>query len=168
MEETHVKHQHIGGEKMCKLLQAPCWWPNMLQDCRNFVHTCFECQISGGRVHGSWMGTIQPLLPGPRHMWQMDFITGVGPPTGPTYHILTLIDTFSKFCILTTTKDRKSSTVAHALSTKLFAYFGAPTCLQCDNGTEFKGDVNALCAAHNVTIQRSLPYSSTLPCTWEL
>ncbi len=43
MEETHVKHQHIGGEKMCKLLQASCWWPNMLQSCRDFVHNCFEC-----------------------------------------------------------------------------------------------------------------------------
>lgn len=106
------------------------------------------------------MGNIQPLPPGPRHTWQMDFITGVGPSSGPTYHILTLIDTFSKFCVLTLTKDRKSSTVAQSLSSKLFACFGAPTCIQCDNGTEFKGDVNALCAAHKVTLQRSLPYSS--------
>jgi transposase InsO family protein len=90
----------------------------------------------------------------------MDFITGVGPSGGPTYHVLTMIDAFSKYCILTLAKDRKSATVAHALTTKLFAYFGTPTVIQCDNGTEFKGDVNSLCAAKGVRLQRSLPYSS--------
>ena len=53
LEEVHVKHQHIGGEKMCHLLSQSCWWPHMLADCRSFVGTCFECQISGGRMHGS-------------------------------------------------------------------------------------------------------------------
>ncbi len=160
MEEVHTRHHHIGGEKMCRLLQASCWWPTMLADCRKFVQTCFECQVSSGRVHGTWMGVIQPLPPGPRHTWQMDFITGVGPSGGPSHHILTLIDTFSKYCILTLTKDRKSSTVASILATKLFAYFGNPTCIQCDNGTEFKGAVASLCASRNIHLQRSLPYSS--------
>lgn len=92
-------------------------------------------------MHGNWMGNLLPLPPGPRHTWQMDFITGLGPGGGPTYHVLTLIDAFSKFCILTLTTDRKSATVAHMLSTKLFAYFGTPQVIQCDNGPEFKGMV---------------------------
>jgi hypothetical protein len=58
LEEVHVRHQHIGGEKMCHLLGAQCWWPGLLSDCRAFVSSCFECQISGGRMHGSWMGVI--------------------------------------------------------------------------------------------------------------
>jgi IS30 family transposase len=101
-----------------------------------------------------------PLPPGPRHTWQMDFITGLGPGGGRSYNILTLIDTFSKFCVLTLTQDRKSATVAHHLQNRLFSYFGIPHVLQCDNGNEFKGSVAQLCAAKSVKIQRSLPYSS--------
>lgn len=77
----------------------------------------------------------------------MDFITGLGQGGGPTYHVLTLIDAFSKFCVLTLTTDRQSQTVAHVLNTKLFAYFGAPQVIQCDNGPEFKGMVGQICEA---------------------
>ena len=56
MEEFHVTHSHVGGEKLCHLLAAQYYWPTMRQDCSAFVGHCFECQLSAGRSHGSWMG----------------------------------------------------------------------------------------------------------------
>lgn len=69
LEEVHIKHQHIGAEKLHHLVAQQCYWPNMMAECKNFVGTCFECQISGGHVHGNWMGKLLPLPPGPRHTW---------------------------------------------------------------------------------------------------
>lgn len=56
MEEYHVTHSHVGGEKLYHLLAAQYFWPTLRQDCSSFVAHCFECQLSAGRSHGSWMG----------------------------------------------------------------------------------------------------------------
>jgi Integrase zinc binding domain len=43
MEEVHVQHHHIGGQKMYELLKHKCYWPTMKQDCAKYSNTCFEC-----------------------------------------------------------------------------------------------------------------------------
>lgn len=58
-----------------------------------------------------------------------------------------MVDCYSKFCILALLTDKTSLSVATALSERLFAIFGAPAAIRCDNGSEFKGAVSALCAA---------------------
>lgn len=131
----------------------------MRAGCTAYVHRCFECQISGGRTHGSWMGEILPLPPGPRHTWSSDLITGLGP-QGHSHHVLTVIDCFSKFCLLFRIDDRRSATVATLLERHLFGVFGAPAILRTDNGTEFKGDVASLCLSRGTRQARSMPFTS--------
>ena len=56
LEETHVQHHHVGGDKLFHLLSSTYYWPSMRADCIKHVAHCFECQLNHGRTHGSWMG----------------------------------------------------------------------------------------------------------------
>ncbi len=111
MEEAHLANHHIGGEKLYHVLQGEYYWPGMKKDCSEFVGRCFECQLSSGKSHGSWQGKLVPLPPGPRCEWSIDLIVNLGP-EGQKRHILSAIDTFSKFCVLTVVPDKKSVTMA--------------------------------------------------------
>jgi transposase InsO family protein len=50
--------------------------------------------------------------------------------------------------------------VAQAIKEKVFQAFGNPIKVRTDNGTEFKGEFDALCEACNVKHVRSAPYTS--------
>jgi transposase InsO family protein len=79
---------------------------------------------------------------------------------GNRVHLLSAICCFSKFCILTIIKDKSSATVATAVQEKVFQVFGNPARVRTDNGTEFKGDFDALCEATRVKHVCSSPYTS--------
>ena len=55
-------------------------------------------------------------------------------------YILTYVNHFTKFCVLTPVKSKRAEEVAEALL-PIFLTFGAPVILQSDNGREF---VNAV------------------------
>ena len=74
MEEEHLRHNHVGGEKLYHLLAGRYYWPTMRADCAAFVGHCFECQVAAGRATGSWAGKLLPLPPGPRVVWACDLI----------------------------------------------------------------------------------------------
>ena len=150
----------MAGEKLYRLLYPTYHWPGMHRDCVQYVAKCFECQISAGRPHGSWQGKLLPLPPGPRCEWSVDLITALGPPLGPKHHLLTAICCFSKFCVLTLIPDKSSHTITTALHGKVFAAFGWPAAVRSDNGTEFRGEFDMLCTAHNIKHKRTSPYTS--------
>ncbi len=116
MEEEHLRHNHVGGDKLHHLLAGRYYWPTMKADCTAFVGRCFECQVAAGRATGSWAGKLLPLPPGPRVVWACDLIEQVGAPgDGNKGHILTMVDCYSKFCLLHHLQDKSSTSVATAL-----------------------------------------------------
>lgn len=144
---------------MYELLRGRCYWPTMRQDCARYSHTCFECQLTRGKTHGSWQGQLLPLPPGPRCEWSLDLIISLGTPDSKV-HVLSSICCFSKFCVLTLIPDKTSGTVARAVQEKVFQIFGNPAKVRTDNGTEFKGEFDALCSALRIKHVRSAPYTS--------
>ena len=160
LEEAHISHAHVGGEKLFHLLRPHYYWSTFRTDCTTFVAHCFECQLSSGRTHGSWMGRLLPLPPGPRVEWSLDLITNLGPPGGPKHHLLAAICCYSKFCLLQPIPDKSSTTVANCLKTTLFSTFGIPTTIRTDNGTEFAGATSQLLSAYKVTHRHTSPYTS--------
>lgn len=132
----------------------------MKADCAKFASHCFECQLSKGKACGSWGGQLLSLPPGPRVVWACDLITNLGPPGGPAYHVLCMIDCYSKFCLLSLLSDKTSKSVAMVLHMRLFTVFGPPAALRSDNGTEFKGAVSALCQTYGTKQHFTSPYTS--------
>jgi transposase InsO family protein len=155
-----VRHMHVGGEKLFELLRPLFYWPTLLKDCYAFPKGCFECQLTAGRATGSWAGKLLDLPPGPRCVWALDCMDRLGHPDAPTAHVLTMVDCFSKFVLLALLPDKKAATITDAVHTRLVTVFGAPAAVRCDNGTEFKGDFAAYCAARHIRMHRTSPYTS--------
>jgi hypothetical protein len=121
LEELHVQNAHIGSQKLFHLLQGRYYWPSMMADCKQYTARCFECQVSGGKSHGSWQGKILDLPAGPRLVWALDLIENVGPPKAPKQHILVAVCCFSKFCVLCVLKDKSSASVHDAIKHRIVA-----------------------------------------------
>ena len=104
---------------MYELLKNKCFWPTMKQNCAKYSSTCFECQLTRGKAHGSWQGHLLPLPAGPRCEWSLDLIINLGDSSSKV-HVLSAICCFSKFCLLTLIEDKSSKTVADAIKEKVF------------------------------------------------
>ena len=77
---------------------------------------------------------------------------------GNTYkYILTGINVASRYKVARARKTNKSSEVGFALEAiyKKGGVFKYPKVFQCDNGSEFKGEVKKLLEKHNVEIRRA-------------
>jgi Integrase core domain. len=88
--------------------------------------------------------------------WSLDLIVSLGDKDSKI-HVLSAICCFSKFCVLTLIDDKSSRTVANALREKVFQVFGNPAKVRTDNGTEFKGEFEALCLALKIKHVQALP-----------
>ena len=78
--------------------------------------------------------------------------------TGNTYkYILTGIDVASRYKVVRHLGTKKSSEVAFVLEAiyKKGGVFKYPKVFQCDNGSEFKGEMTKLLKKHNVDIRRA-------------
>ena len=71
-----------------------------------------------------------------------------------------MVDTFSKFVILAALPDRAASTVARCIRERLISVFGVPLSFRVDNGTEFAGDVAALCSTFGTCRITTSPFHS--------
>jgi len=79
----------------------------------------------------------------------MDFTSQ---PDGEYNWVLQIKDHFSRMIWLFPLKDKSSLEVARALTTWI-AWCGQPCRFYCDNGSEFKGDVDDLLARRNPPIK---------------
>ena len=75
----------------------------------------------------------------------------------PQRYILSAIDVLSRFVILRPLARKTSANVANALK-RIFAEHGAPGIIQCDQGCEFKGEVDKLLEKRGIRVIRSRPY----------
>ena len=74
-------------------------------------------------------------------------------------YIQTTIDVFARKIFLEPLKLRESLLAARALDRVTRRADVTPKYVICDNGTEFKGDFEVFCKAHEITIRRNRAYS---------
>lgn len=101
-----------------------------------------------------------PLPPGPRHTYALDLLVDLPYAGSGPKHLLVAVCTFTKYVLLQPLTDKSAAQVAAFLTQTLIPHFGPPVVIQTDNGTEFKGVVEAALAAHSIRHIRSSPYHS--------
>ena len=69
-------------------------------------------------------------------------------------YILSVIDVFSRFLWLRPLQDKTAQKVCNKI-TEIYSEFGQPKSVQCDQGSEFKGEFENLCRDLNILIIRS-------------
>lgn len=92
----HKLAGYFGVHKTLNLVQRTFWWPQMAQQCKDYVLSCTVCQRSKGSNVRSW-GLLRPLSI-PQCPWReisMDIVVELPPSEGFTA-ILVVVDRLSK------------------------------------------------------------------------
>ena len=140
MQECHdsIASGHLGQKKTYERLQRDFYWPGMEASVRKFVKSCDACQRNKVGRHSPY-GTLQslPIPDGPFSSIGIDFITDLPPSKGCTC-VATIVDRFSKLAVFLPLKGLPSAReTAEAFLHGWYAYFGLPTSIVSDRGSQF-------------------------------
>lgn len=160
LEEVHLAYLHIGAPKLFQLLHSTYWWPDMERECKLFCRSCFTCQLEQATHSHTWSGRMIPPPPGPRLEWSIDLLTDLPATPNAPKHILTMVDTFSKFVLIAALPDRSAATISQVVRERLIGPFGVPLSFRVDNGTEFAGAFSALCSCFATRRIHTSPFHS--------
>lgn len=158
---------HFGVSKSYAALKRRYFWPNMLQDIRNFIDSCTDC--AKWKRTGKYQSVkLQPVDYENRigHQISIDF-KGPLPETKvtelyPIKHrfVLLIVDNASKYIMAVPTANMTAEVTAEALITKWMPLFGVCDTIICDNGTGFKSKLfQNICDRLQITMNNSSPYN---------
>ena len=133
---------HQGMDRTYDLISRQFAWPRMVDEIRQYVTSCNECQRNKAVNHKPF-GLLQPLaVPDTRwHTVTMDFITDL--PTSPKGNntVLVFVDKLSKYIhIAATKKTCNSEDAARLFIENIFQFHGMPKCLISDRDGRFISD----------------------------
>lgn len=137
MRMFHDEMSHLGYDRMIAKLGEICWFPKMNQVVRKYVQHCLDC-AHGKCTSGKRSGLLYPIekIPIPFDTIHLDHV-GPMEMDGDGYKfILTLVDAFTKFVILTPTKNVDVETVIITMES-IIDLFGLPRRIIADRGSAF-------------------------------
>ena len=150
--------RHTAGDGMHRILRRQFWWPKMRAELRDVCKSCEGCQMQKG---STWKQGKLKLFPATRP-FEMVSIDIVGPlPVTKTKnrYIITMIDRFSRYCMLQPTKTVTAHDVVQAME-RWMSIFGPPDMILSDNGSQFVSKVFAEYNKANRTKQKwTTPYN---------
>ncbi|KRZ47643.1 KRAB-A domain-containing protein 2 [Trichinella nativa] len=124
-------------------IEAQNKWANVTQEaCHLFLTFCEECHKKRARKLPKSL-FVKPLVStNLMSRSQVDLINFQTMRDGDFKYIMTYLNHFTKFCILSPLKSKRAEEVASKLL-EIFLTFGAPSILQSDNGREFSNAIIA-------------------------
>ena len=142
---VHENMGHFGTRRTLSLMTPEYWWAGMYSDVAAFVQACAICD----RVKASFLAKAPVLHPlpirGMFYRWSCDL---AGPlPTSKGAHnrfIMVMIEHFSKWIELVALQQKTARCTAAAFQDSVLARYGAPAECLTDQGTEFRGEFQAL------------------------
>ena len=146
LHEIHEGQQgeHQGFITTYQRLKARFSWKGMYRDCREYTRNCPKCQHFGSAPAASGYGDhLRADRPGQKWVADLLYLENDG-----TYEIaVTLVDVFSRWCVIRPIPDATSETVAGAIM-QMWAEAGVhfvPEEIVHDNGSEFKKMFEKVC-----------------------
>ncbi len=130
---------HNGGSRMLANITNRYWWIGLRSDIQLFTKSCHACQLvkSNAKLNPYKSGSIQTFSA--THPFELLSIDIVGPlplTDGGNRYIVSMIDKFSRFCLLVPVSDIKTTTVLKAYE-RWITLFGPPSAILSDNGSQF-------------------------------
>ena len=150
---------HMGAKKMKKLIQQTDHWPAITKDCKDFTSKCISCiwiRPKTGERHE--LG--YPLTGNTADVWMMDVVSM--PNSNGFKFFVSVIDTFSRFCVTFPLREDKASEIVRNLEQKVFGVFGSPRVMITD-GAQNLGKAKQfqyLCNLYRTEVKVRSPYSS--------
>ena len=129
---------HKGISKTYDKLARNYYWKHMRADVRQFVKGCLNCQTRKlVRVKTKLPMLITDTSSRPFQKISMDFYGPLEVTKAGNRYILTIQDTLTKYCILVPLKRATAKEVARAMVNRFICYFGPPSAILTDQGTNF-------------------------------
>jgi hypothetical protein len=125
------------GVLAAQITRAGFYWPSILQDSKDLVKKCDECQVFAlvSRQPSAEMTIITPSWP--LYQWRTD-ISGPFPKTkGKRQLVLVAVDYFTKWVEAEALADITANKVISFLWKNVICRFGVPRILITNNGTQF-------------------------------
>ena len=149
---------HHGYDRMMKRLEERYWWPLMRKDVAKLAATCHSCQsVKGGNNIPFKSGSISTFSA--KNIFELISIDICGPlpqtDNGNRY-IVSIIDKFSRFCLLIPVKNIKTLTIIKAYE-RWLSLFGPPGAVLSDNGSQF---ISEIYKTYNKNFKINIKYSS--------
>lgn len=148
---AHVPH--YGIQKTFQFISEKYYWKGIYADTVNFVQSCGTCVTS--KHHRIPQAPFQnnPLPQNPGEFVSMDLVG----PFRNGYHILTIIDRFSRHLQLYPLRTISSENVINALF-KYISIHGRPAMIHSDLGKQFTAEIfNGFCTKFGIRITYSSP-----------
>ncbi|KAG0930503.1 hypothetical protein G6F57_011821 [Rhizopus arrhizus] len=145
---------HFGIDKTVDKIKEVAWWPNMVEDVKEYIRTCPACQIYKVR-NDSIVAPMKPILP--RYtgdIWAADIAELLKSNNGNTY-MLVLVEYLSKWAITVALPSFSTDHVAQVLLYDVVLKFGVPSRLITDNGSNFVSEAMAMVCSR-LGIKRAL------------
>lgn len=150
---------HHGGRRMKSRILQHFWWPKMNNDILRFARCCTACMKR--KRSRSFKGTGKMKLFSALRPFEQISVDIVGPMpiTNEGYrYIVTMIDKFSRLCMLVPVMDIKTMSVVHAID-QWYAFYGAPEAILSDNGSQFTSAIyRNFAKEHNVKLKFTTAY----------
>ena len=137
---------HNGYQRTLDKLLDRFWWPQMRDDIKIMTDTCYSCQsVKGERGSPFKAGKIKTFSQKqPFDLISIDICGPLPMTDDENRYIVSMIDKFSRFCLLIPVKDVKTSTIINAYE-RWISLFGPPRAVLSDNGPQFISDMFKSC-----------------------
>jgi len=133
---------HNGYQRSMDKLADRFWWPQMRDDVKIMIETCYSCQsVKGERESPFKSSKIKTFSQKePFELVSIDLCGPLPMTDDGNRYIVSMIDKFSRFCLLIPIKDAKATTVIKAYE-RWVSLFGPPRAILSDNGPQFVSDI---------------------------
>lgn len=144
---------HLGITAMKRRLRTKVWWSRMDDMVEQFVRNCHGCVlVSDPDTHP----ITRSEMPG--KPWEKIAIDFMEIPSG--VHILVATDYYSRFVEIAILSSMTASVTIRKLR-EIFARFGYPEEIVCDNGQPFSSqEFRSFCKTNCINIQHTVPYAA--------
>ena len=138
---TYAHDLHNGSSKMLRVItsQLGLWWPRMHTHIQTHAQVCNTCQHVKHGSHIKYKNTGKMKMFKATAPFQQISVDIVGPMPishSSNRYIVSMIDKFSRYCMLVPVKSVSSTDVIHAID-RWITTFGAPKSILSDNGPQF-------------------------------
>lgn len=137
MKSNHDDIGYFSFDKTYDKIKATYWFPKMRRFIKKYVESCLECAHAKAPV-AKKAGQLHPIekIAEPFHTVHIDHLGPFIKSRHKNTHMLLIIDSFTKFIIITPVRNTKTASSIKAL-TAYFHTFGVPKRIISDRGTSF-------------------------------
>jgi len=147
----HDDQGHFALDKTLEKIRENYWFKGMRKFVSKYIKACLNC-LYYKATNGRKSGFLHPIekVAIPFHTIHLDHIGPFVHSKHKHTHILTIVDEFTKFCVLESVRNTSAKGIVKALN-QLFAIFGMPSRIISDRGSAFTSHMfKAFCIEYGI------------------